>query len=261
MSEIRQYSQLQEGTMITDDSVCSICAQTLNNREKFVGKCNHSFHLECMGTYKKAKSTVSCPLCRGEIQFKTLESQNIGASSSEQGTFFMEFFGTGNSSNWYVLGGSLYQLLVIPMTFFNASALFVGLVGLCKFKYDEFIFAYFLVSVILGTIQCFANIRVREVLDSHQNSERFGKEEIKNLQKIWLVIYVSMFSAGCVLIAYDQSVSELEKQQLDYFRVVFISNLFRMVISILKTIFYVFEIYETFTRHNIEFYTFMSIHS
>jgi hypothetical protein len=67
------YSSLDKSTDIVPDTECSICLEEITDEtRKTLEPCNHSFHNDCINEW--AKSSDSCPLCRGPINTLDLPS-------------------------------------------------------------------------------------------------------------------------------------------------------------------------------------------
>lgn len=177
-------------TMIeTDDSTCSICKETLVNTERYISSCNHTYHYNCIHRHMLTLN-ATCPLCRKEIKLNKLIS-----NTQIERSFINEFF-NADIGNFYLVTATIYQCIIFPTVLFNISVLFVAFVGLIKFKFEPLVENYFIVSLILGTVQSLVNSRVRAILDeyykTHQQTERFGKTEVTMLQVLWTILYLAL---------------------------------------------------------------------
>lgn len=249
-------NQLHDTTIVTDDSMCSICKETLVGTERYTTCCSHTFHYNCVHRHMLTPK-ASCPLCRGKIKLNT-QIDNVKTERS----FAHEFFNV-DVGNFYIVTGIIYLFIVVPVTIFNISALFVAFAGLIKFKFEHIVMAYFMTSLVFGVIQSLVNSRTRAILDeyyeTHQPTERFGKNEITILQIVWTMLYLAM-CAFTIDVSNNSNISGVQKMYLD---VIIASNICRFFISILKMLIYVFDIYAIYERalNHKNLYTFLTFHS
>jgi hypothetical protein len=244
--------------MSTDDSVCSICREALIGTERYTSCCEHVFHYNCIH-HHKLTINAKCPLCRKEIKL----NKQYDATQDEK-SFLHKFFNF-DVKNFYVVTGIIYQIYIFLGTFFNVSSVFVSLAGLIKFKLEYHIMIYFIISLVLGSIQLLVNSRVRHTLDeyyeTHDSTEYFGKTEVTNLQIIWSLLYLAMIIYTiCNINNFYSNISGVEEMYLD---VIIASNSCRFITSVLKAIIYFFEIYTIYERHLARpgLYAFLTVHS
>lgn len=249
-------NQMHSVTIVTDDSMCSICSETLVGTERYTACCDHTFHYNCVHRHMLTPQ-ATCPLCRGKIKLNT-KLENTQTEKSFLHTFFNVDVG-----NFYLVTGILYQCVVIPMVFFNISAIFVAVAGLIKFKFENFVTIYFSISLALGIVQSLINMRVRDILDkyyeTHQPTERFGKTEVTMLQIIWSILYLGMCGFTIYIIS---NFNEFGVKSM-YLDVIIASNICRFTISVIKMCIYVFEIYVVYERelNTKNLYSFLATHS
>lgn len=254
--DINNPIQIQNTEIITDDSMCSICSETLVETERYTSCCNHTFHYNCIHRHMLTPK-ATCPLCREKITLNT-KMEDVKHEKSFLHTFFNIDIG-----NFYLLTGILYQCIVVPSTFFNISILGVALAGLIKFKFEKFVTIYFAISLVMGTVQSLINMRVRDILDNyyvtHQPIERFGKNEVTALQVIWSILYLGM----CIYSIYIINMQDESNIKAIYLDLIIASNICRFTVSILKMFIYVFDIYAVYERmlNAKNLYTFLTIHS
>jgi hypothetical protein len=55
---------------------CTICFDIINDVNKYTTNCNHSYCKTCLDTWFD-RGEKSCPVCRGDIQYLTYNSENI----------------------------------------------------------------------------------------------------------------------------------------------------------------------------------------
>jgi len=82
------------------ESTCSICFENIENGDKCVLKCEHSFHLKCILPWlikKGIKST--CPNCRGVID---LSSDNEKMNYSYQNPYYNNIYFANSSSSAHI---------------------------------------------------------------------------------------------------------------------------------------------------------------
>ncbi|XP_020276386.1 RING-H2 finger protein ATL48-like [Asparagus officinalis] len=65
---------------------CAVCLSKVNDGEKirFLPKCKHGFHIECIDTWFLSNST--CPLCRNPVNLAEIPVQSLEAVSGTQRT-------------------------------------------------------------------------------------------------------------------------------------------------------------------------------
>lgn len=222
-------------TQIVDNSICKICSQTLVGTERYTACCNHVYHYHCVYSHL-SHPNAECPQCKTKIKLNIVDPQ-------ANTTFLHEiFFG-----NFYTTLVYVYMFFTIPLYVYNICALFVAFVGIIKFKFEGLVLMYFILNLILGTIQTLSNWRIlialRQYYELHSRVERFGKRELKILHGVSTLFYTYMLIFGINICN-----SNLDGLQRVYFHVIFASSIFRLIFSLIKAIIYVFDLYVIFEK-------------
>lgn len=250
-------NQFDNNTNVTDNSECSICKETMVNTERYISSCNHTYHYNCIN-HHKITLNATCPLCRKDIKLNT----SILKTKTKK-SCLNEFFGV-NIQNFYVTSFIMYEFIIMIASLFNLCVIFVTFAGLVKFKFQVLVKNYFITSLIFGTIQSLTNLRLRVMLEehykTHQQSEIFGKREVTILQIIWFILYLAQLMYT-VYVFDNKVISGTASLYLD---ILMVSNISRFVISVLKMLIYVFDIYAIYERHVgylSGLYVFLTVHS
>ncbi|KAK4354545.1 hypothetical protein RND71_026739 [Anisodus tanguticus] len=97
--------EFKDGTIL-ECTIC-LCEFTEGEKMRFLPKCNHGFHVECIDAWLQCHST--CPLCRnaistsGELALETVESEASGSGSTELPYFPTNVLFWGNETQFSTL--------------------------------------------------------------------------------------------------------------------------------------------------------------
>ena len=231
--------------------ICSICINPFTNTVNIQTTCNHKFHLKCINNHKKTQYGFKCPMCKNE-KYYDIElglnpelKEDIDVNDTICG-FLQECLPSCKK----------LVLVIFPSLFFcgvgaliyNLVMILAEIIVVSTITYNSHAKIYISVSLILGSIYHLINyissVNINQTLSDTR--PKYGRKFIILLCGISSLIYLGIVFWGFNLKNNNKFNST---RALHWFIAILCTDIFRMLASFLKLVYFSGEWPEMFV-HN-----------